>query len=119
MLSESQIQRYARQVLLHDVGERGQEALGAVRVELRLEGDAARAAAAYLRAGGTEVNVGDGSGEPWAGTPPLLGAPAARAIQVGPAPAVPTRDGVVLGSRPGTHVLWSMGEGCCPACIRT
>ena len=118
MLSEAQIQRYARQVLLHDVGERGQEALGAALVELRLQGDAARAAAAYLRAGGSEVNVADGSRGPWAETPPLLGAPAARSIEVVAAPAVPAGDGVVLGSRPGAQVLWSLGEGCCPACIR-
>ena len=119
MLSESQIQRYARQVLLHDVGERGQEALGLVRVELRVGGEVARAAAAYLRAGGTEVNLAEGSPGPWAGTPPLLGPAPSRPIEVTAAPDVPAREGIALGHRPGAHVLWSVGPGGCPACIRT
>ncbi len=119
MLSEPQIQRYARQVLLQDVGERGQEALGAVRVELAVGGEVARAAAAYLRAGGTEVNVADGSPGPWAGTPPLLGPAPSRLVEVTAAPDVPTGEGLAVGQRPGAHVLWSAGRDGCPACIRT
>ncbi|MGZ6070800.1 MAG: Mov34/MPN/PAD-1 family protein [Myxococcaceae bacterium] len=118
MLSESQIQRYARQVLLHDVGERGQEALGAVRVELAVGGEIARAAAAYLRAGGTEVNA-EGSPGPWAGTPPLLGSAPSRLVAVTAAPDVPAGEGIAVGQRPGAHVLWSLGRDGCPACIRT
>ena len=101
MLSEPQIQRYARQILLHDVGERGQEALGAVRVELALDGDATRAAAAYLRAGGTPVDVPEGPPGPWARY-----AAAARVDAAGRAPghrrAGPARArGTGAGQTPG------------------
>jgi len=119
VLSEPQIQRYARQVLLQDVGERGQEALGAVRVELAVGGEVARAAAAYLRAGGTEVNVAEGAPGPWAGTPPLLGPAPSRLVEVTAAPDVPGAEGIAVGQRPGAHVLWSVGGDGCPACLRT
>lgn len=117
MLNEPQIQRYARQVLLRDVGERGQEALGAIEVELALGGAVAAAAAAYLRAGGTEVHAGPGGAGPWAPMEPLLGAPPASRLRVLGAPGAPQRSGVVVGSAAGTHVLWSVAGDACRACL--
>ncbi len=121
MLSEPQIQRYARQLLLHDVGERGQEALGAVRVELALGGDG--------RPRGRRLSPGwwnRGRSPPRARR--ALGAHAAAprvdasppSSQVTAAPASPQRDGTaVLGSRAGAHVLWSVGDGTVArACLR-
>jgi len=119
VLTEPQIQRYARQVLLRDVGERGQEALGAVEVELQLGGAVAAAAATYLRAGGTRVQAAAPAG-PWAPTAPLL--PASRAegrLDVLAAPGMPEHAGVVVGSAAGGHVLWSISRDGCRACLRT
>jgi [CysO sulfur-carrier protein]-S-L-cysteine hydrolase len=118
VLSEPQIQRYARQLLLRDVGERGQEALGAVRVLLGLDGEVASTAAAYLRAGGTEVEPPSVTGAVWADTPPLLGASPLRPLTVWASPALPEREGIVVGARAGAQVLWSLGEGGCAACLR-
>lgn len=117
MLTEPQIQRYARQLLLRDLGEKGQESLGAVRVHLALGGSLAGAAAAYLRAGGTEVERGSTSAGAWASTPPLLGAPPARCLDVLAAPAAPERSGVVVGVAAGTHVVWSIAEEGCNDCL--
>jgi hypothetical protein len=56
MLTEPQIQRYARQILLREVGGRGQERLLEAKVQL-IGNDAALAvAAAYLAAGGTALD---------------------------------------------------------------
>jgi len=118
VLSEPQIQRYARQILLRDVGERGQKALGAVRVEVELAGDVAGAAAAYLRAGGSEVRLASEAPSAWARTPPLLESTPARRLQLVSAPGAPEPAGVVLGSRGGAHVLWSIGEDGCRGCLR-
>jgi proteasome lid subunit RPN8/RPN11 len=118
VLTEPQIQRYARQLLLRDVGERGQEALGAVLVELALPDEVAAAAAAYLRAGGTEVHAPAISDSPWAGTPPLLESPPPRRLHVVAAPSVPEQAGVLVGADGGRVVLWSLGETGCRACLR-
>jgi proteasome lid subunit RPN8/RPN11 len=119
VLNEPQIQRYARQLLLRDVGERGQEALGAVGIELALGGAVAAAAAAYLRAGGTDVHSGPGAAGPWAPMVPLLGAPPASRLRVVAAPGAPAQSGVVVGSAADAHVLWSVaGEGCRPCLAR-
>jgi len=117
VLTEPQIQRYARQLLLRDLGEKGQESLGAVRVHLALGGSLAGAAAAYLRAGGTEVERASTSPGPWASTPPLVGSPPARRLDVLAAPAAPGRSGVVVGAAAGAHVLWSIAEEGCHACL--
>ncbi len=117
MLSEPQIQRYARQLLLRDVGERGQEALGAIEVELTLGGAVGAAAAAYLRAGGTEVQAGPGGAGPWAPLTPLLGAPPAGRLPVLAAPGAPERSGVVVGRAGNAHVLWSVAGDGCRACL--
>ena len=53
MLTLEQTQRYARQIALPEVGPDGQARIGAARVVIISDGDAAaRAAADYLRAGG-------------------------------------------------------------------
>ncbi|HEY1334626.1 MAG TPA: Mov34/MPN/PAD-1 family protein, partial [Myxococcaceae bacterium] len=117
MLSEAQIQRYARQLLLRDVGERGQEALGAVEVELALGGAVAAAAAVYLRAGGTAVAVAGPSEGPWAAMEPLLGAGPGVLLRVVAAPGAPEGAGVVVGSAEGGHVLWSVSAEGCRACL--
>jgi proteasome lid subunit RPN8/RPN11 len=117
VLTEPQIQRYARQLLLRDVGERGQEALGAVLVELALPDEVADAAAAYLRAGGTEVHGPAMSDSPWARTPPVLESYPPRRLHVVAAPGVLEQAGVVLGSDAGRVVLWSLGETGCRACL--
>ena len=118
MLTEPQIQRYARQLLLRDVGERGQEALGAVEVDLALGGPLAAAAAAYLCAGGTEVHLSSTRGGPWAPTPPLLESAPRGCLHVVAAPGAPERAGVVVGSAGGAQVLWSTAEDGCRACLR-
>jgi proteasome lid subunit RPN8/RPN11 len=118
MLTEPQIQRYARQVLLRDVGEKGQEALGAFRVALAIDGAVADAAAAYLRAGGTEVHLPATRGGPWALTSPLVGSPPGAILQVVAAPRAPEPAGVVVGSAAGGHVLWSSSPDGCRVCLR-
>ena len=118
MLTEPQIQRYARQLLLRDVGERGQEALGAVRVEILLDGAAAGAAAAYLRAGGTDVHLPAEPGGPWAFTPALLGPAPAAILQIVAAPRAPQPAGVVLGSAASGQILWSISADGCRSCLR-
>ncbi len=118
MLTEPQIQRYARQILLHDVGEKGQEALGAVEVALALDGPAGGAAAAYLRAGGTEVHLPVTPGAPWAFTPALVGSTPGAILQVVTAPRAPEPAGVVVGSAAGAQVLWSIAPEGCRGCLR-
>jgi hypothetical protein len=56
-LGEEQILRYSRQILLREVGGRGQERLLAGGVRLRGSGVAGLTAAAYLAAGGTAVEA--------------------------------------------------------------
>ena len=54
-LSEEDILRYSRQILLREVGGRGQERLLAGGVRLGASGEAGLTAAAYVAAGGTAV----------------------------------------------------------------
>ncbi|HME90772.1 MAG TPA: ThiF family adenylyltransferase, partial [Myxococcaceae bacterium] len=54
-LSEEQVQRYSRQILLAEVGGRGQERLLASGVELTGAGPAQTTAAAYLAAAGCPI----------------------------------------------------------------
>ena len=58
MLSEPQLQRYSRQLLLPEIGGAGQERLLAARVEVEGEGVAAETLRAYLAAAGVETGVG-------------------------------------------------------------
>lgn len=55
MLSEPQILRYARQILLPQVGGKGQEALLQLSVKLSGQGAALMSAAAYLAAAGSAI----------------------------------------------------------------
>ncbi len=57
-LREEQILRYSRQILLREVGGRGQEKLLAGGVRLRAVGVAGLTAAAYVAAGGSAVEPG-------------------------------------------------------------
>ena len=116
MLTEAQIQRYARQVLLRGVGERGQEALGSVVVELGLHGRFGAAASAYLSAGGSAVEPADDS-PTWASSGPLVETAPERRIGVVASPHLPGTEGVVVGERSGSVVLWSRGEAACPECL--
>lgn len=60
MLREDQIQRYSRQILLREVGGRGQERLLAAPVLVRDASPALDVAVAYLVAGGTPVVLAPG-----------------------------------------------------------
>jgi len=57
MLTEPQIQRYARQILLREVGGRGQETLLAHPLEVLGAGPALWVAVTYLAAGGTPLRL--------------------------------------------------------------
>jgi hypothetical protein len=59
-LSEEQILLYSRQILLADVGGKGQERLGASCVAVRGDAVAAATASDYLAAGGTPLGSGGG-----------------------------------------------------------
>lgn len=97
-LTEQQIRRYARHLVLGSVGMRGQRALVAARVELALDSAAAHVAVAYLAAAGIgeiAVRGADRSVEPGdvAGSPllcaddvgqPLIDALAARVAALNP-----------------------------------
>ncbi len=56
-LTEAEIQRYSRQILLREVGGAGQERLLASGVRLEGEGAALLTAAAYVGAGGSRVTA--------------------------------------------------------------
>lgn len=83
-LREEQILRYSRQILLREVGGRGQEKLLAGGVRLTVAGTAGLTAAAYVAAGGT-------------------------AVEAGPEPLVPGAEGFLVPAgevgRPGSEVL--------------
>ena len=61
-LSESQIQRYARHILLPEVGGVGQEKLLAAEVRVRGERDVTELAGNYLSAAGVRVDAHSGPG---------------------------------------------------------
>jgi molybdopterin-synthase adenylyltransferase len=83
-LREEQILRYSRQILLREVGGRGQEKLLAGGVRLTATGAAGLTAAAYVAAGGT-------------------------AVESGPEPLAPGAEGFLVSAeevgRPGSEVL--------------
>lgn len=83
MLREDQVQRYARQILLREVGGRGQLRLLAARVRVHGEGRAAEEAATYLAAAGVGALVLD----------------AALAARIGPRLAALNADAALM--RPG------------------
>lgn len=57
-MREEDIQRYGRQILLRELGGRGQRKLMEARVEVHGDGPALDGAVTYLRAGGTLVGEG-------------------------------------------------------------
>lgn len=63
-LREEQILRYSRQILLKDVGGRGQAAMLEAGARLEGSGPAGLTAAAYLAAGGTPVTASEDRLEP-------------------------------------------------------
>lgn len=121
-LTEDQVQRYGRQILLREVGGRGQQRLLAHPVRLASWNAALEVAAAYLAAGGTPVDwaespspAGFFAGVPIAsfnpdaapGGPPFATLHAAGAPEALHAPAVVAGgDGVVFAH-----------EGACGACL--
>lgn len=84
-LREEQILRYSRQILLKEVGGRGQEALLAGGAKLEATGTAGLTAAAYLAGGGTPLTASRAPLNP--GAPGFLasaedvGAPAASVLE--------------------------------------
>jgi hypothetical protein len=64
MLSDAHVERYARQVVLPEVGGRGQERLLASRVVVLGHGSASRRASDLLRRAGVQVVADDPPGEP-------------------------------------------------------
>ncbi len=141
-LREDQVQRYARAILLHDVGGRGQQALLATGARLTQGGPALLTAAAYLGAAGTPV---DGPASPLAQSDRGLLVRAAdvdlpgravvrRALErLNPdAISAPGRTGtlvalpdgcqgprplVAVGRRDTRWVLWAANAEACGACL--
>ena len=116
VLSEPRIQRYARQILLRDVGGVGQEALGARGVRLAARGPLFDVAATYLRAGGTAVEPAADVGA-WAADAPLLDSPPDGWLEVSTGASPPLPPCVVVGVRGGTLELWSVGPEGCLDCV--
>jgi len=116
MLSEPRIQRYARQILLRDVGGVGQEALGARGVRLAARGPLFDVAATYLRAGGTAVEPAADVGA-WAADAPLLDTAPGAWLEVSTLASPPLPPCVVVGVQAGTLELWSVGPEGCLDCV--
>lgn len=107
-LSEHQIARYSRQILLKDVGGKGQRALAQATVALVGDGRALEIAGAYLAAGGTPV-----VGRP--GPMPFTPASGPTAGELVASPARPSRlPAVVIGD----GVVLSASSDACLACVQ-
>ncbi len=120
-LTEARIQRYGRQILLRELGGRGQRTLLARPVLLAHGGPALSVAAAYLAAGGTPVQLAPGLApggfltgsslaafNPDAGpgdAPPFVALGSQLPLPAAPAQVV-ARGGVAFA-----------GEGACRACL--
>lgn len=99
MLTEPQIQRYARQILLKGVGGKGQERLLATPVEVRGQSEALSVAANYLVLGGSPV----------AGSPPgaFLGALTPATVNPDAASAAtPVLEVVAAPETPSGRLPW-------------
>ena len=88
-LREDQVQRYGRQILLKELGGRGQRALLAAPVEVRGAGAALSEAVAYLAAGGSPLRLPPGfapdgflAGAAPAALSPDVDAPGAVAVRL-------------------------------------
>ncbi|QSQ25713.1 ThiF family adenylyltransferase [Pyxidicoccus parkwayensis] len=111
-LREDQILRYSRQILLREVGGRGQEALLAVPARVDATGASGMTAAAYLAGSGTPVaGLGALTLGPWA--PGFLvpaeavGRPAVEAL----AEAVPQFNPDAVGSTRGGGLVAELPSG--------
>lgn len=119
MLREDQIQRYGRQILLQELGGRGQQRLLAGAVEVLGVGPGVAEAVAYLAASGSPVRLAAGvaldgflGGLPARVLSPDAEAPAQLAVQLVPRGLVADAPcHVVVGG----GVAWR-GAGACPAC---
>lgn len=117
MLTEPQIQRYARQILLREVGGRGQQALLSHPLEVRGAGPALWVAVTYLAAGGTPLRLPPdfAAGGFLEGTPLAQFNPDAVAASsqgcLAAAPATPSGPApwILLGA---TGVLFRSAAGC-------
>ncbi|HYX92900.1 MAG TPA: ThiF family adenylyltransferase [Myxococcaceae bacterium] len=117
-LREDQVVRYSRQILLREIGGRGQEQLLATSVIARSGGAAIGTAAAYLAASGVAVLLADGrlvepSEAGLLTTAADAGSPATevvgRAIQdVNPDAAGPQEPWVWLGEAPAPPPEWPL-----------
>jgi hypothetical protein len=133
MLTDAQVERYSRQILLPEVGGRGQERLLAARVVLAGAGTAAEAAATLLARAGVgaldlideldapasspECRVGRHAGRADADVVVDLGGAAAVAAALG-APAGLAGRAVVVGRQRGAAVVVAVLVGRpCIACI--
>jgi hypothetical protein len=119
-LSEAQIQRYSRQILLQGVGGVGQARLLAGVVEVLGEGPALDTAAAYLAAGGSPVlREGQWLDGRDPAVDPERGPGAAVAVTVvgGVLAAPPASAVAVVRVCPATLVYRSAGG--CEACFRS
>lgn len=141
-LTEAQIERYSRLLLLRGVGGRGQEGLLSVGARLEASGPALLTAAAYLGAAGTPIEGPAGAlGEGDVGflvRASELGQKAAPVLRVAlqqlnaDAARVPVRSGslvalpdgclgarplVAVGRRADRWVLWAANVEACAACL--
>lgn len=121
-LTEDQVQRYGRQILLREVGGRGQRRLLAHPVRVASRNAALDVAAAYLAAGGTPVELPQGpspsgffAGAPLASFNPdaAPGPPAYATLHAAGAAEALDAPAVVVG---GDGVVFAR-EGACPACL--
>jgi hypothetical protein len=115
-MNEQQIQRYGRQILLREVGGRGQAKLLARPVHVEWASAAASVAVAYLAAGGTRVTLAAGvtldgflEGTSVEAFNPEAGPPGPAWLTVRGGPASSPGLQVVLGR----DLVW----GSCPACV--
>lgn len=124
MLTEAQIQRYGRHVLLPKVGGRGQERLLAATVAFEAEGGAAATALCYLAAAGVRCAASPTlvaqapflAGRPLAALNPDAAAPAGSPVAVVRG-EVGGGDGLALVLRPGGVAV--VPSGSCPRCAAT
>jgi hypothetical protein len=117
-LSEAQIHRYSRQILLREVGGMGQLALLGGVVEVRGQGEALEVAGRYLAAGGTPVRAPF----PLPGFDPELDATAPVRARLSSSAEVreplPGVSDVLLGVEAGAvRIAYRVAGQGCPACF--
>jgi molybdopterin/thiamine biosynthesis adenylyltransferase len=107
VLSEPQIERYSRQIILPEVGSRGQERLLGATVSIHGGGDAATVSASYLAAAGV--------GRLWTGATPALPSPenpdSTRLSEPPREADVEVWIGDLPARRPETALVWGAASG--------